>query len=515
MSFDYINRRDFFQYLVLIGSSFLGLTSASKATTSQAIKIASLELVDSLGESCEGLESYYSRNDKEYSGFVIVRMSKGLPELQNVDNLAELTEKLQLSKFKKILHEFKLMNSRRVVRSLPTEEILKLEKKLNTQQFANPIRSLTRYWRIDVRHHEDKDQLVSLFNELQEVDLAYLELSASDLIVRKSADSHTDKQGYLDAAPIGIDARWAWKHPSGKGQGMRFIDLEQGWFLDHEDLPTTNSSLIYGDNRDGINGYKGDHGTAILGEVVAVHNHIGVAGIAPKASVQVASHYDAATDTNGHVADAIVASIDKLSSGDVLLIEVCRDRDWLPTEVDDADFDAIQLAKGHGIIVVEAAGNGSQNLDNYADSVYGKVLNRNHIAFRDSGAIVVSGAKSALASNGKSHNHKLLCNWGSRIDCYAWAENVVSCGYGNLGTSTEKHHSYTKTFGGTSSAAPMIAGAALILQSISEAEIGRCLSPNEMRDLLADTMTGTPQGISDRRIGVMPDLRAIIERFSR
>ena len=44
--------------------------------------------------------------------------------------------------------------------------------------------------------------------------------------------------------------------------------------------------------------------------------------------------------------------------GDVLLLEV--QRSYLPTEVDDADFDAIRLAVAHGIVVVEAAGNGDR-----------------------------------------------------------------------------------------------------------------------------------------------------------
>lgn len=43
-------------------------------------------------------------------------------------------------------------------------------------------------------------------------------------------------QGYLDAAPAGIDARYAWGFPGGDGMGANMVDMEQGWNLNHEDL---------------------------------------------------------------------------------------------------------------------------------------------------------------------------------------------------------------------------------------------------------------------------------------
>ena len=47
------------------------------------------------------------------------------------------------------------------------------------------------------------------------------------------------------------------------------MDLEQGWFLTHEDFVSKAPALLYGDNRDGVGTYVGNHGTAVLGEVVA------------------------------------------------------------------------------------------------------------------------------------------------------------------------------------------------------------------------------------------------------
>jgi hypothetical protein len=48
----------------------------------------------------------------------------------------------------------------------------------------------------------------------------------------------TSNQGYLDPASSGgIDARYGWTIPGGKGNGVKIIDIEGGWELQHEDIP--------------------------------------------------------------------------------------------------------------------------------------------------------------------------------------------------------------------------------------------------------------------------------------
>jgi hypothetical protein len=72
---------------------------------------------------------------------------------------------------------------------------------------------------------------------------------------------------------------------------------------------------------------------------------------------------------------------------------------------------------------------------------------------------------------------------------------------------------YTDSFSETSSAAPMIAGAALVLQGINEAALkGHRLGAREMRSILSNPATGTSSSNPPvDRIGVMPDLRKILE----
>jgi hypothetical protein len=59
--------------------------------------------------------------------------------------------------------------------------------------------------------------------------------------VNPDDDPLSANQGYLSAAPEGVDARFAWTQADGSGIG--FVDLEQAWTLDHEDLPSPFLSL--------------------------------------------------------------------------------------------------------------------------------------------------------------------------------------------------------------------------------------------------------------------------------
>ena len=416
-------------------------------------------------------------------------------------------------------------------REVSPKEIVELEKTVADSPLA-PLHSLASYWRLDATHKPGElVEMLEQLNSLVEVSLAYPEVAVTDP-GNGMGDPFVGSQSYMDRAPFGIDARWARRH-GGDGSDVALVDLEQGWIPDHAELGWKSPALIHGNNRHGREDYEGHHGTAVLGEIAAGDNRYGVVGIAPGvAKLGLTSHFHDEPDdasppepvppSGSHIAEAIYAAIGYLpetatvkhepflKAGDVLLIEA--QRGYLPTEVDPADFDAIRLASALGIIVVEAAGNGGRNLDRYSDN-RGAIFNRRKGSYRESGAIMVGAALSALP-----HNRKRASNYGSRVDCYAWGTDVVTCGYGDL-HSGGWDQTYTADFSNTSAAAPIIAGAALILQDMYQtaatpdgAQKMRRLSPGQMRALLADPATGTPQGRGVRgHIGVMPNLRAIVE----
>jgi hypothetical protein len=200
-------------------------------------------------------------------------------------------------------------------------------------------------------------------------------------------------------------------------------------------------------------------------------------------------------------------AINHLSAGDVLLLEA---QTWLdpltgsgpfvPVETEPAVFDVIRLATSLGIVVVEAGGNGGVDLDTYNHAIKGDFLNRSSTSFDDSGAILVGAATS-----NSPHTRLDFSCYGSRVDCYAWGENVQTA-------TSPSTTAYTAAFGGTSSASPIIAGAAVLVQAIAEANLGHRFDPLQLRTILSEPANGTTSGdpASDR-IGVMPNLRAIID----
>jgi len=460
-----------------------------------------------------------------FSGFIIIQLIGGLA-VPNDETLQEFARRQKLEGLEAVLRKWNQPGTRRAIWSLTTGQILELErraaknrsrKRARYQIAEAPLPSLTRYWRLDARKREvGADELLRDLSNLQEVDFAYKELEASDpALVTPGDDGFSDKQEYLKPVSEGggIDALFAWQFTNGAGVG--FVDLEQGWYPAHKDLNRI-SPIVYGHS------WVDDdaHGTSVLGIVVGNDNNIGVVGIAPGiTSVKLTSRYDAATESNSDVGNALVAVTPYLVPGDVVLLEV--QKNGRPTEVELLDYVAIRLATDSDFIVIEAAGNDGDNLDRVSvtEKINGqsriRSLDRKPPNFRDSGAIMV-GACRKKPSGGQYRRldrSDVKSNYGTRIDCYAWGEGVVttSTTNGELGSSPDDPKSkYTNSFRGTSSAAAIVAGAALLLQSRyqEKKEGARLLNFEEplkdMRTILSTRGIPSPDPI-----GRMPDLKAI------
>jgi serine protease len=368
--------------------------------------------------------------------------------------------------------------------------------------------TLSSYYFVDLPDDAPLDELADELRRWESVQSAYVDRTGPDPLVNPSDDPRWVSQGYLDPAPDGIDAEYAWAFPGGDGASVRVIDMERGWTLNHEDLAAHNANLLHGVLLDSSRA----HGTSVLGEICATDNTIGCVGIAPHATVNVVS-YNGSTRP-----DAIVAAILNLGFGDVLLLEAQvivggSDPNKLgPIEVYDAEFDAIRLATALGIVVIEAGGNGTNpgmapplDLDSYTNAAGLAILNRDPLNpdFRDSGAIIVTAASSTAP-----HTRLSYAPYGRRIDCYAWGQNIDTCSSDSLGALAL----YTSSFNGTSGASPIVTGAALVVQGMAQAALGFRFGPRRMRAILSDPATGTPRAATEPTlIGVMPNLRAIID----
>lgn len=358
-----------------------------------------------------------------------------------------------------------------------------------------------RYLIAEATDRKSATAMARALQKLEGVEIAYVEGGPVEPPVSPSDDPRYASQGYLTAAPAGIDAVWAWSISDGGGVG--FVDLERGWILNHEDLVAANITIISGVNKD----YQ-SHGTAVLGEVLAVDNAIGGVGIAPGSTGRVVSQWQ--TSTNYRTALAILSAGQVMNPGDVLLLEAQSTTDGtnrLPIEIEALVSDAIRHVVDDGIIVIEAAANGSFDLDTFVDAANHRILDRNSNDYVDTGAIMVGAASSAVP-----HTRMDFSNFGSRIDCYAWGENIDTTG-GSGGTGTA---AYTGSFSGTSGASPIVTGAALLLQSWRIAQGKPPYTADEMRSLLINPTFNTASADpANDRIGVMPNLRAIFEHLRR
>lgn len=198
-----------------------------------------------------------------------------------------------------------------------------------------------------------------------------------------------------------------------------------------------------------------------------------------------------------------------MGHGDVLLLEaqefdpVSGSYFW-PVEIADATFEALQFAIALGITVVEAGCNGNYDLDLYVNLGGRRIFARSSQdeGFRESGAIMVGAGSSSTP-----HRRCEDSNYGSRVDAYAWGENVDTATTDDNGTDNK---AYTGAFSGTSSASTIVTGAAVAVQGIAVNSVRHKFSPSRLRAILTTDGTQSCNPAADR-IGVMPNLKAIID----
>lgn len=355
----------------------------------------------------------------------------------------------------------------------------------------------------------DPVELLNAFNALEIVELA-VPMSVPHL--PPVPPDFEPMQGYLDPATDGINARTMWEFPGGTGAGFDVVDIEYSWNFNHQDLPPV--TLLGGAPTDPFN--DNNHGTAVLGELVSLRNGWGTTGICYDVNMFVA-----AANVGGtyDLSAAITTALAQTGAGEFILIEqqtagpnftgipMGTQFGLVPSEWDSNVYNAIVLAVGNGVIVVEAAGNGSQNLD-------APEYNAGHAPFlpaNDSGAIIV-GAGAAPSGSDVDRSRLDFSCYGVTVDLQGWGESVMTTGYGFFYDLEGVDLWYRSSFGGTSSASPIVTGAGVLLQSTYFAQTGALLSPAQIRDTLR--ATGSPQQDgsfpTSQNIGPRPNVLAAL-----
>ena len=178
-----------------------------------------------------------------------------------------------------------------------------------------------------------------------------------------------DFQVHLNPAPESIGAREAWLTHNANGQGMKFIDLERGWVLNHENFinPATAATVFAvadpGTSQFSTVNTEKAHGASVLGTLAAPDFGGNTIGIAFRASGQVVS-INRLPGGIESIHDAITVAARMLSPGDVLLIEAQVKDSVLglwPVEANSLEYQEIRTVVGNHIVVIEPAGNGHSN----------------------------------------------------------------------------------------------------------------------------------------------------------
>ena len=287
-----------------------------------------------------------------------------------------------------------------------------------------------------------------------------------------------------------------------RGDRTRIVNIEYSYDPLHEDLQNAPVTHAWGWGLD--RWYY--HGNAVIGQMIATDNEYGVTGAVPDAEILVVAPYPEENYYN--VAAALVASLDFLIAGDVVLIEQQASAfdAYCPMEYVPSVFDAIQWLVAEDINVVEPSANGAQDLD--ADRWEGWF----DLTVQDSGAIMVGGSYGMgdLKWSGGS-------SYGSRIDVQGWFDRIVTTSadeYADLFYPDDTRQAYTAYFGGTSGASPQIVSVISAFNSAILAQGGEPWSAEATRDLIRNTGRSQPLWDQSTWIGSQPDASTLLRMWA-
>lgn len=341
----------------------------------------------------------------------------------------------------------------------------------------------------------------------------YCYLSTNEVVSPPSITSTTttpdfsNQQTYRGPNP-GVDMQYAWDLGY-NGTGISVADIEYGFNPDHEDFNSNTTKIA--DNMTIVSGVDPayvHHGTAVVGIVGGMQNEYGVTGLAHGISDMVV--YPEYTNERGYDRIfAITKALENAKKGDVVMYEMqafnnSTEKKLVPAEYDKIVWELTKAASDLGVTIVAAAANGTVNLDAPEHKAYNDM--------GDSGAIIVGGGTPDT-----NHNKVSYSNYGNRVNLQGWAEKVFTTGEINFGScnasfiDNNKNRSYTACFSGTSSATPIVASCAIVLQSAYFEQTGNYLTPLQIREIL--TSTGIPQGTGGN-IGPLPNMKAALTKLN-
>jgi len=246
---------------------------------------------------------------------------------------------------------------------------------------------------------------------------------------------------------VGAALEW----PETMGENIRVGVIDTGIDLYHQDLRKNIKGYMNftTDNKRDVTDENG-HGTHVAGIVAAAKNNFGVIGVAPKADLYIAKVFgkDGTAQTEN-----ISKSVDFMLDSEVQIINMSFSTDGYDPEFEKQ----IQKAFDKGVVMVCAAGNDGMRP---GDTIRYPARFDQTISVA---AVDLDRQRAPFSSRGEA------------VDVAAVGTEILSCYPGNK----------FARLSGTSMAAPIISGAAAIMQAKAKTRLGRFLMPDEMKLVLS------------------------------
>jgi len=269
---------------------------------------------------------------------------------------------------------------------------------------------------------------------------------------------------------IDINICNAWDITTGSGINVAVVD--SGFELNHPDLINNVSTLGFDAHTNSSPSVvRGRHGTAVAGIIGAEKdNDTGIAGVAPNCNLMSVSVSFGINQTTQQLADGINWAWQ--NGADII------NKSWGVGTPSKLIIYAISNALNNDVVVVFSAGNDNSNV--------------NYPANGDSRIIAV-GAMSPCGERKNPSSCDGVCwdledvndcnggsNYGTKLDIMA--PGVLISSTDRIGENGYSNGNYTLGFGGTSAAAPYIAGVAALILSVNPD-----LTIQEVKDIIEST----------------------------